>query len=166
MSKPTQTAATHASKANSTKPASRAHPNQSHLGLKACIISTSVLGTVAGWAVLVDGQSAPMASADPVNAPSNSVKASASSFIDTLGWALPDVVARNNPSARVIKERRINVDSNVNVPLPKTSETAHTQSNVREVPVLPAPAARQPNPQYQPPRPRPVQPVARSQSSR
>ena len=118
-----QSTAKTASTANTTAPARRVNPNQSHLGLKAFIISASVLGTVAGWGVLANNQIGTSVQSN------SSVQLNASVLSaqnDASRWALPEALAQNDIPPRVGE-----VHSNDSQP--KQSRTAARQ--------LPPPAA-------------------------
>jgi len=77
------------SAATATAAARRVNPNQSHLGLKAFIISASVLGTVAGWGVLASNQVGAFTKSSSLtqsNEPTLPAPSGASR------WALPDAL--------------------------------------------------------------------------
>ena len=89
-------------KVASTATARRVNPNQSHLGLKAFIISASVVGTVAGWGVLANNQigaSAQSNSPIQTNASKNTSVLLAQN--DASRWVLPEVLAQNDSPPRV-----------------------------------------------------------------
>ena len=156
--------------------------NQKHLGLKAFIISASVLGTVAGWGVLANNQIGTSVQSN------SSVQLNASVLSaqnDASRWALPEVLAQNDIPPRVgevhsndsqPKQSRTTARqlpppaaatdvSRVRSSAAKTAQNSSSdapinvqpavQPTVREVNVLPAPIQ-----QRQP------QAVARSRSSR
>ena len=87
-----QSTAKTASTANTTAPARRVNPNQSHLGLKAFIISASVLGTVAGWGVLAN-QSNGLASNTP--APNTAFESVTDNGNSTIG-RMSDLLVEND----------------------------------------------------------------------
>lgn len=177
-----QSTAKTASTANTTAPARRVNPNQSHLGLKAFIISASVLGTVAGWGVLANNQIGTSVQSN------SSVQLNASVLLaqnDASRWVLPEVLAQSDSPPRVDEFRSNDTRPKQNrttarqLPPPaaatdvnrvrssaaKTAQNSSSdapinvqpavQPTVREVNVLPAPIQ-----QRQP------QAVARSRSSR
>ena len=182
---PSQSTAKAASTSTATAPARRVNPNQSHLGLKAFIISASVVGTMAGWGVLANNQigtSAQSNSSVQLNTLTNASVLLAQN--DASRWVLPNVLAQNDSPPRV-DELRSNDSrpkqsrtvrqlpppaaatdvSRVRSSAAKTAQNSSTdapinvqpavQPTVREVNVLPAPIQ-----QRQP------QAVARSRSSR
>lgn len=141
----------------------QANPNQSHLGLKAFIISTSVLGTMAGWGVLAATQGTLSAQAKPT---ASTTEPAPSQGADSLRWVLPDVVAKNDvprasvsnakntppgapPAVRDVKRNvSPNVQSNIQTNIQPNVSQVPNVSNIREVNVLPAPPvqpARRPN---------------------
>ena len=138
----------------------QAKPNQSHLGLKAFIISTSVLGTMAGWGVLAATQGTPSVQAKPT---ASTTEPAASQGADSLRWVLPDVVAKNdvprasasnakntlpaapraNPAPPAVRDvkRNVspNVQSNIQTNIQPNVPQVPNVSNIREVNALPAP---------------------------
>ena len=145
--------------ATTTATTRRVNPNQSHLGLKAFIISASVLGTVAGWGVLASNQigaSAQSSALTQSNEPALPVQSDASRWV--LPDALPNVLAQNDASdlsnssnsfdraPRPLPPSKAATD--VNRARPSAAQgnaTISAQPKVREVNVLPAPVQqRQP----------------------
>ncbi len=134
----------------------QAKPNQSHLGLKAFIISTSVLGTMAGWGVLAATQGTPSVQAKPT---ASTTEPAASQGADSLRWVLPDVVAKNdvprasasnakntlpaapraNPAPPAVRDVKRNVSPNVQSNIQPNVPQVPNVSNIREVNALPAP---------------------------
>lgn len=158
--------------ATTTATARRVNPNQSHLGLKAFIISASVLGTVAGWGVLASNQigaSAQSSALTQSNEPALPVQSDASRWV--LPDALPNVLAQNDASDLSNSSDSFDSFDKASRPLPPPkaakdvnrarpsaapgNTTLSAQPKVREVNVLPAPVQ-----QRQP------QAVARSRSSK
>lgn len=141
----------------------QANSNQSHLGLKAFIISTSVLGTMAGWGVLAGTQGTPAAQAKPT---ASTTEPAPSQETDSLRWVLPDVVAKNDvprasasnakntlpaapranpapPAVRDVKRNvspnvQSNIQTNIQPNVPQVSQVPNV-SSIREVNALPAP---------------------------
>lgn len=158
--------------ATTTATTRRVNPNQSHLGLKAFIISASVLGTVAGWGVLASNQigaSAQSSALTQSNEPALPVQSDASRWV--LPDALPNVLAQNDASDLSNSSDSFDSFDKASRPLPppkaakdvnrarpsaaQGNTTLSAQPKVREVNVLPAPVQ-----QRQP------QAVARSRSSK
>ncbi len=147
------------SAATATAAARRVNPNQSHLGLKAFIISASVLGTVAGWGVLASNQVGAFTKSSSLtqsNEPALPVQSDASRWV--LPDALPNVLAQNDASdlsnssnsfdraPRPLPPSKVATD--VNRARPSAAQgnaTISAQPKIREVNVLPAPVQqRQP----------------------
>ena len=134
----------------------QAKPNQSHLGLKAFIISTSVLGTMAGWGVLAATQGTPAAQAKPT---ASTTEPAQRQGTDSLRWVMPDVVAKNdvprasasnakntlpaapraNPAPPAVRDVKRNVSPNVQSNIQPNVPQVPNVSNIREVNALPAP---------------------------
>ena len=145
-----------------TAAARRVNPNQSHLGLKAFIISASVLGTVAGWGVLASNQVGAFTKSSSLtqsNEPALPVQSDASRWV--LPDALPNVLAQNDASDLSNSSDSFDSFDKASRPLPppkaakdvnrarpsaaQGNTTLSAQPNVREVNVLPAPVQqRQP----------------------
>lgn len=103
---PSQSTAKAASTATATTTATatarRVNPNQSHLGLKAFIISASVVGTVAGWGVLASNQiGASAQSSLPIQTNTSTNTSVLLAQNDASRWVLPEVLAQNDSPPRV-----------------------------------------------------------------
>lgn len=161
-----------------TATARRANPNQSHLGLKSLIISSSIMGTVVGWGVLAS-TSVPQAQAGDANA---TAKVNAGLSSDSLLWAVPNVLARNDvppvkktasPVPRIVSSMppipRAVPSTVQNTGAGRSTQTQATpkiQSNVASNSALSAPSGVREVHALPSVQPRQVQPVARSHSSR
>lgn len=131
--------------------ARRANPNQNHFGIKAFIISTSIAGTLAGWGVLVNNE---LSKNELVSTQTMKTDAEASVASDavstqssnTLNRIAADTLASNEVKPRV---RESQVQSSQTKPSAslnagsraRPTESTALQPKIREVEILPSPAA-------------------------
>ena len=177
-------------KAASTATARRANPNQSHLGLKAFIISASVVGTVAGWGVLASNQIGTSAQLNSPIQTNNSTNTSTNTSVllaqnDASRWVLPEVLAQSDSPPRVDEFRSNDTRPKQNrttarqLPPPaaatdvnrvrssaaKTAQNSSTDAPINAQPTA-QPTVREVNVLPAPIQKRQPQAVARSRSSR
>ena len=178
---PTATATTTA-----TATARRVNPNQSHLGLKAFIISASVVGTVAGWGVLASNQIGASAQSNSPMQTNNSTNTSVLlAQNDASRWVLPEVLAQSDSPPRVDEFRSNDTRPKQNrttarqLPPPaaatdvnrvrssaaKTAQNSSTDAPINAQPTA-QPTVREVNVLPAPIQKRQPQAVARSRSSR
>ena len=195
---PSQSTAKAASTATATTTATatarRVNPNQSHLGLKAFIISASVVGTVAGWGVLASNQIGASAQLNSPIQTNNSTNTSTNTPVllaqnDASRWVLPEVLAQSDIPPRVDEFRSNDTRpkhnrttarqlpppaaaTDVNRVRPSAAKTAQNSSTDAPINVQPTaqptvqPTVREVNVLPTPIQQRQPQAVARSRSSR